>query len=231
MAFNCFDRGTVVARHLAIGPDRERPKEGAMKNPVLLSTAISILALPPLASATDLHAWNNHASPLTFLFGNEIDGHQQSSAQENGGLFGFLYVHFTGTITKDGHRVATHVDCGSVPDCSVGWVMFGKARTATFLYQEMDDHPVFLIPRRDLPQPGAYSHFHRVGHDVQSSGPGYILDLVAIDSFCFIHHDAESASATKTCVENKGVPVSPGIDASTHLNVVTSFPAGGGQPM
>jgi len=35
---------------------------------------------------------------------------------------------------------------------------------------------------------------------------------------------ADSASTSKTCRENGGVAVNPGIDIATHLNIVASFP-------
>jgi hypothetical protein len=188
------------------------------------AAAIFALALQAPASATDGHAWNDHRVPLTFHFGNDIDGHQESRLQPNGNLFGFLYIHFTGVTTLDGHRVASHADCSATPGCVAGWVMLGAPRTGAFLYHEMDDHPVYLVARNQLPQPGVYTHFHRVGPDEHSSGDGYLLQLFAIDSFCFIHHDAGSADPAKTCADNGGIAVSPGADAATHLNIVTSFP-------
>lgn len=108
--------------------------------------------------------------------------------------------------------------------CSVGWTFTGKPRDAAFLYHPMDDHPVYLIDRSEIPQPGAYAHFHRVGKDEHSSGAGYLLQLVAVQRFCFIHHDADGADATKTCQENGGVAVEPGLDIATHLNIETSAP-------
>ena len=41
--------------------------------------------------------------------------------------------------------------------------MHGKPQAATFLYQPMHDHPVFLVSRPDIPQPGSYVHFHWYG--------------------------------------------------------------------
>ncbi len=169
--------------------------------------------------------WTNHAPPFAFLFGNELDGHQQTRLAQNGDLFGFLYVQFTGVTTRDGLRVATHVDCNTVTDCRPAWTLLGKPRFATFLYQVAEDHPIFLLVRSDIPQPGGFSHFHRSGGAEDTTGEGFVLQLVALRTFCFIHHGAEGAESTATCEDNGGVAVRPGLDLATHLNIVASFPA------
>ena len=190
----------------------------------MIAVALSTIVVCAGSAAAAGLPWNDHARPFGFLFGNEIDGHQQTQLRRNGELSGFLYVHFTGVVTQDGYRVATHVDCSTVSDCTAGWTLLAKPRTATFLYHPMDDHPVFLMSRSEIPQPGAFAHFHRTGPDPESSGPGYLLSLFAIDRFCFIHHDADSAVAGASCEENGGVAVTPGVDIATHLNIVTSAP-------
>jgi hypothetical protein len=126
--------------------------------------------------------------------------------------------------------VATHVDCNSAP-CTAGWTLSGQPRTAAFLYHVDGDHPVFLVNRLDIPEPGAFAHFHWLLYagslpPVGVSVPGYLLQLTAVDTFCFIHDMAEAAAArkSKTCRENGGVTVNPGIDIATHLNIVTSHP-------
>ena len=178
-------------------------------------------------SAPGLLSWRNHAAPLSFHFDNEIDGHQQTRATSDGRLSGFLYVAFTGLVTKDGERVATHVDCNTTTRCSVGWVISGAPVGAELLYQEMNDHPVVLVDRADIPQPGGHSHWHWKGAMPApgSSSAGYLLQLFATDRFCFIHHDAGAATASRTCRDNGGVKIAPGLDVASHLNVVTSFPA------
>jgi hypothetical protein len=196
-----------------------------MKRTLTHISAIAALALgASSAAATVGAAWSNHAAPLDFRFGNEIDGHQQSQLRRNGDLAGFLYIRFQGVTTADGYRVASHADCNAVSDCRVGWTMLGKPRDAAFLYHDMDDHPVFLIDRSEIPQPGAFAHFHRVGPDHASSGAGYMLQLVAVDKFCFLHHEADMAEAGKTCQQNGGVAIIPGVDIASHLNIVTSAP-------
>ena len=195
-----------------------------------LIIVLSILALSLFgvgsAFATDLYPWNNHADPFDFLFGNDIDTHQQTRLiKKTGSLTGYFYISFTGVVTKDDYRVATHVDCNAMP-CTVGWTLDGKPVMATFLYEVAPDHPVFLVSRLDIPEPGAYAHFHWLGANPMpgESASGYLLQLTAVDTFCFIHHQAEDATGKRTCRDNGGIAVNPGIDIATHLNIVTSFP-------
>lgn len=124
---------------------------------MILTTLVLSLLGTGSATATDLYPWANHAAPFTFLFGNDIDIHQQTRLTRDGSLFGFFYIQFTGVVTKDRYRVATHVDCNASSDCTVGWILNGKPRTATLLYHVEPDHPVFLVNRADIPEPGAYA--------------------------------------------------------------------------
>lgn len=185
------------------------------------STLISLVSSP--TEAAPLFAWNDHAPPFTFRFGNEIDSHQQSKLVGDGGLVGFLYIRFTGTTTKDGYRVASHGDCSTVA-CTIGWTFNTRPREATLVVHEMDDHPVFFIERADIPQPGAFSHFHWLGAEPAPGDTvtGHVLQLVAVKRFCFIHHDAGAARSEKTCRDNGGVAVDVGVDAASHLNVVAT---------
>jgi len=197
-----------------------------------LTTMLPTLALSFLGAgsvvAADLYPWRDHANPYDFLFGNEIDTHQQTRETKDGSLFGFFYIKFTGVVTMDRYRVATHVDCNATPDCTVGWTLNGRPVNTTFLYHVEPDHPVFLVNRVDIPEPGAYAHFHWLGADHGVPGEsksGYVLQLTAEDKFCFIHHEAEGATSDKTCQDNGGIKVNKGIDIATHLNIVTSFPS------
>jgi hypothetical protein len=197
-------------------------EETPMKKLLPLVAAAAWLTLDAQeVRATDLYSWNNHASPLSFRFGNEIDMHQQSRALSGGNLAGFLYIQFTGTSTSDGYRIATHGDCAS-GHCTVGWTFSGKSLAAKLIAEPMDDHPLFFIARSEIPQPGAFSHFHWLG-DMPALGDstsGYLLQLVAVDRFCFIHHDASSAQSGKSCRDNGGVNVDLGLDVASHSNVV-----------
>jgi hypothetical protein len=191
---------------------------------VFVILALSLLGVGS-ASAADLYPWNNHADPFSFLFGNDIDTHQQTQLLKKDGLSGYFYIGFTGVVTKDGYRVATHVDCNAMP-CTVGWTLDGKPATATFLYEVAADQPVFLVNRLDIPEPGAYAHFHWLGaYPVPGENKsGYLLQLTAVDTFCFIHDMAGNATSKRSCRDNGGVAVNLGIDIATHLNIVTSFP-------
>jgi hypothetical protein len=111
----------------------------------------------------------------------------------------------------------------------VGWALNGKPINATFLYGNMGEHPVFLAQRADITQPGSPSHFHWLGAVMpmpRQTINGYLLQLTAVDRFCFIHHGAEAASANATCRPSGGVNVDPGVDIATHLNIVASAPPG-----
>ncbi|HEV8549918.1 MAG TPA: hypothetical protein VGQ57_12835 [Polyangiaceae bacterium] len=187
----------------------------------LLAAAACIALDAGEVRATDLYPWNNHASPLGFRFGNDIDMHQQSRVSASGNVAGFLYVQFTGVVTSDGYRVATHGDCQS-SRCTVGWTFSGKALEAKLIAEPMHDHPLFFVERTAIPEPGAFSHFHWVGPmpAMGASASGYVLQLAAVDRFCFLHHDAGAAVSGQSCQANLGVKVELGIDVASHLNIV-----------
>ena len=69
-----------------------------------------------------------------------------------------------------------------------------------FLYHTMGDHPTWLVDRADIPQPGAFSHFHFLGADPLQAAEmrnGYFLELQATDRFCFVHHAVEDMTGTR----------------------------------
>jgi hypothetical protein len=158
-----------------------------------------------------------------FVFENEIDTHQQTRKTQAGGLSGFLYVQYTGAVTTDGtagrpsrrlrHRSVrrrmafernTRGRCVPVP----------RRRRSSGVARRSQGHPAT----------GAYAHFHWLGDMAASSGEtrnGYLLELQAVKSFCFVHH---AAAETGTCEARGGVAVRSGIDIATHLNIVTSTP-------
>jgi hypothetical protein len=196
---------------------------------ILVVVALSLLGATPAIAIRDF-PWKDHAAPFTFLFGNDFDTHQQTQQLPNGSLWGFFYISYTGVVTKDGYRVATHVECSASTSCTVGWRLNGEPSQASFLFHEEPDHPVFLIDRLSIPPPGAHAHFHWLNGMPMSgrSVDGYLLQLTAMDRFCFIHHEptAARASRNKTCLNNQGIEVNHGIDIATHLNIITSFPPG-----
>ena len=123
--------------------------------------ACMLSAMGGTANAADIYPWRNHDGGFSFVFGNDIDTHQQTRRARNGSLFGFFYIQFTGTVTRDRYPVATHVDCNSAgADCKVGWKIDAKPSSGKLVLEPTHDHPVFLIGRADIPQPGSYAHFH-----------------------------------------------------------------------
>ncbi|UCF92709.1 MAG: hypothetical protein JSW39_00705, partial [Desulfobacterales bacterium] len=138
---------------------------------VLLTTAVFVLSSTVVQAAGELHK-----RPFDFLFGNHIDTHQQTLLKTRGGnptrLSGFFYIIFTGEIDPvSGLRVARHPrgagqgeECGIDDiDCVVRWIMSGKPGAAKFLYHNGvngEDHPVWMLNRTQIPQPGSFTHFH-----------------------------------------------------------------------
>jgi len=203
-----------------------------MRNACLLAVGLAV-SLPPSAPRADLPAPRNHAPPFTFLFGNEIDTHQQTFRASDGSLIGFLYITFTGEVTPQGYPVAHHCDAQTPPArCVAGWTLRARPGTARFLFQNAD-HPVWLTSRADIPQPGAFAHFHwitsastdpRPVTDPGCQGqmdsdlvpgavcPGFFIQLIALRAFAFDEF-------------GQRIQVDPGIDIATHLNIVTSSPA------
>ena len=201
---------------------------------VLQAAAALALALVSLPVHADGRTFRAHARPFTFLFGNHLDSHQETRRAPDGSLAGFLYVTRTGEVTPEGYPVVRHCGPETPPRaCVAGWILRARPGAAVFLYQAMD-HPVWLTPRSDIPQPGAFAHFHwitsqstdprpvtdpRCEAEMPSelvpgaACPGYFIELFAIDRFAFEH-------------EGQRILVDPGIDIATHLNIVTSFPAG-----
>ncbi len=208
-----------------------------------------------LSSSGALAADQLHNPPFTFLFDNHIDTHQDTRLRlvgsEPKSLFGFFYVIFTGeTDPVSGLPIARHPrgagrdeECG-VDDikCVVGWIMRGKPGMAKFLYHSGvngNDHPVWLVNRVQITQPGSFLHFHWIGRgstdpragsvplacdkinagDLQNQEPtavdvtcpGWFLEIRAVRRFAFEHG-------------GEMVPVRPGIDNATHLNLVTNYP-------
>ena len=126
---------------------------------ILLGVALG-LATANAAQAAEMYPWRQHQAPFSFRFGNEIDTHQQTRLGNDGNLKGYFYIRYTGVVTKDNYRVATHADCNTVADCTVGWTIDGLPSSAKLVGQPMNDHPVFWLQRADIPQPGSYAHFH-----------------------------------------------------------------------
>ena len=231
---------------------------------LILIYLLAIFIFNPYSVTT--FASDFHEAPYNFLFGNHIDTHQETKLKMKRGqpvsLKGFFYIIFTGEIDPvSGLPIARHPRgaaqneaCGDGNDddfyrdfdnddesieCIVGWKMKGIIGEAKFLYHagvNGNDHPVWMVNRVDIPQPGSYTHFHWIGADsndprapsevpvecdVDMAGqldnnaedivcPGWFLQIKAVEKFAFKHG-------------NEVVPVRPGIDNATHLNLVTNY--------
>ena len=210
------------------------PLHRALRPAMRALSLFAILVASAPGQAADLYPWNNHAPPYDFLFngGMHIDTHQQTTLSKSGDkLSGYLYVQFTDAVSSDGYRVASHTDCSAAgAACTVGWKLNGKRTTATLVYHVEPDHPTWLVGRDDIPQPGAFSHFHwsdTAEHPVVgTTHTGYLMQLIATDTFCFVLGDPASFQAQLTCEDgaNGGVIVRSGSDVATHVNIVGSYP-------
>jgi len=196
-----------------------------------------------------------HAPPRDFLFGNHIDTHQETKLKldKTGNtlsLFGFFYIIFTGATDPDSGlpiarhpRGVSHNEVCGVDDikCVKGWNINGVPSEAKFLYHNGvngDDHPVWLVNRVDIPQPGSFTHFHWITQTSTDPGAsnvqdecdkqnasqletgepvatdkicaGWLLEIKATKSFAFDHGD-------------ELIPVRAGIDNASHLNLITNY--------
>ena len=144
-------------------------------------------------------------------------------------------------------------ECGVDVNCVVGWNMRGIPANAEFLYHKGvngNDHPVWMVNRASaqlpgatlqvsaIPMPGSFTHFHWITTtatdpraatvsadcDKNSAGEletrepsatgnvcqGWFLQLRGIREFAFQHG-------------GELIPVMPGVDNATHLNIVTNY--------
>ena len=184
--------------------------------------------------------------PRDYLFGNNFDDHQETKLKtdKNGApvsLTGFFYIKFTGGIDPvSGSPIARHPEGDECRDeslgvnCVVGWQVDGVPTTAKFLYHNginTEDHPVWMLNRVQIPQPGSFTHFHWItpfgteeyreiplefdsagagGISANSDCPGWLMEFKAIREFAFEHG-------------NEIVAIRPGIDNASHLNIVTDY--------
>jgi hypothetical protein len=222
---------------------------------LLLSLTLCALSVA-LSTGAEARGRPFHKAPFDFLFGNHIDTHQETNLRlaRDGSpaeLFGRFYIIFTGaTDPVSGLPVARHPrgagqmeECGVDPvDCVVGWHIRAVPGEAKFLFHggvNGDDHPVWLLNRADIPQPGGLTHFHWItsasNQDPRATGvppvcdqndaggleaagaantvcPGWFLEIRAVKQFAFEHG-------------GEIIPVRPGIDNATHLNLLTNYQA------
>jgi len=208
-------------------------------------------------STRQVYAFND--PPFDFLFGNHIDPHQETRLKNNGELDGFFYIIFTGdTDDASGLPIARHprgeshnevCDVDDI-DCVAGWHISGIQGEAKFLYHSGvngNDHPVWLVNRVDITQPGSYTHFHWITDDekapTQTTDPRLDdPDFEGIPEECNQQNASQleaSGAADVTCpgwfmdiqavrrfaFEHGGeiIPVYTGDDNATHLNLVTNY--------
>jgi hypothetical protein len=183
----------------------------------LFSLGMLVVWLISSAAAQRALPWTGHAAPFSFLFGNEFDTHQQSQAVGMNQIQGFLYIHYTGE-TINGIPVAEHTNCDMLDMvCRAGWKIQGSFTHGIYAGHNMENHmPQFCVaPDTTQKRPGI-SHFHWLGDPMMDMGlvegqsyPGYVMQLAALDTFYFRHHDAL-------------ILVKAGLDQSSHQNIITT---------
>ena len=221
------------------------------KYPILMIAVLFLSTGLSNASARDFHAL-----PWDFLFGNHIDTHQETKLKlDKAGnpvrLSGFFYIIFTGDTDEDsGLPIARHPrgashdeECGVDDiDCVKGWKMNGVPAEATFLYHSGvngNDHPVWLLNRVDIPQPGSFTHFHWITQTSTDPGAGQVSAECDANNASQLETNAQHADENVICpgwlleisaelsfaFEHGGerIPVREGVDNASHLNLVTNY--------
>ena len=207
------------------------------------------------SGTTSVLAGDFQDPPKDFLFGNHIDTHQEAKLKltkddKPKSLSGSIYIIFTGDIDPvSGLPIARHPrgasegeDCNDkATGCVEGWKMKGVPGVAKFLYHRGvngDDHPVWMVDRVDIPQPGSYTFFHWITRT--SNDPRYDDVLPACDKNNAGQLESEAPSAVDAYCQgwfleikakkkfafqhgNEIIPVNKGDDNSSHLNLVTNY--------
>jgi hypothetical protein len=204
------------------------------------------------SGALSAHARDFHKSPRNFFFGNHIDTHQETKLDltKNGApehLSGFFYIIYTGDIdAASGLPIARHPrgpaegeDCNDkATGCVAGWQIDGLPGEAKFLYHtgvNGGDHPVWLVNRHDIAQPGSFTHFHWINQDSTDPRSGTVPDECDADNASELVNSAENVNCQGWFLEIKAIRafafehggetvlVTPGTDNATHLNLVTNY--------
>lgn len=191
----------VCSLGLMLSSSTARAEDGTIYLPIVAPepTTVDAAARPEVGLGVP---WRDHRAPWDFKFGNRMDQHQQSKENGNNQLNGFLYIDFTGAMTKKDVPIAVHTDCSVTEECTVGWVMHGL-RTEAQLISAGQGQPQWCIPSGAWPTdaPG-YTHFHWIRVDKGlgeategESFPGYLLKLTAVERFAFGHSHAGSGGS------------------------------------
>ena len=179
---------------------------------LFLVLLLALGATVALADETDLdldYPWRGHAAPFDHMFGNMIDGHQQSLILKKGQLSGFIYVEYTAEMTEDGLPVAKKATCAS-GNRTVGWVVKGVPISAKLVNQSPR---IWLVDPDDLPQEKGYTHFHWTGapqkpHDLEVGevyDDGYLMKRVAPASFFWLGGgQSQSGGGSGGCTGDEG---------------------------
>lgn len=176
---------------------------------IAVFTALVLVVAGAGVSRAQGTPWNDHAVPYSFLFGNEIDTHQQSQMVGKGDLQGFFYIHFTNE-TIDRIPVAVH------GQDTVGWLLKGTPINATLL----STNPItWCVDPGQIPKSPGFTHFHWVGPQTEAdlavgeTYEGFLLKLTARTTFYFRHEE-----------NGNPVLVTPGIDYASHQNIKVGCP-------
>jgi len=127
---------------------------------------VGLLALPGFAHA---------GTQSGFEFGNHIDSHQSTYLATKKGapvsLIGSFYIFFTGEtdpvsslpIARHPRGASQNELCEVDVNCVAGWIINAVPGAGKFLSHtgvNGEDHPVCLLNRTRIPQPGDFTHFH-----------------------------------------------------------------------
>ena len=124
-----------------------------MKKLILSLIALGLCIVFAGPASAGGRIFKEHAAPYTFLFGNNIDTHQETRLTNKGDLKGFLYIRFTGGFDEASRSpIAEHCNDSTDPaDCTAGWLIKAKPCipeynncSAAFMYH-FQDHPYWLI--------------------------------------------------------------------------------------
>ena len=116
---------------------------------LLLFVVLSLVAAPVVGARAK--QWKNHAKPYSYLFGNEIDGFQETQLKLNkdgtvNELEGYLYVTFTDAsgdpigTTSEGLPIGRHPSrslgeiCGATVKCVPAWTIRAIPGNAKFFF-------------------------------------------------------------------------------------------------
>jgi hypothetical protein len=150
------------------------------KKILLLTAAAWFILLGASASWAQGYPWKNHAFPYDFHFGNHIDTHQQTRVQNNGDLFGYLYITFTGEITPEGLPVFEHCQLDTPPQaCVAGWILRGKPGNETFVFRMMS---IWLVAGRSIFPAWRLRPFPLAGWASRDAG-GLVQGRITMDIF------------------------------------------------